>query len=63
MCLLFFFALMIDRPAPDAGRILAAQQAQAMEAKAQHREVTKVQPESHLTPEEERQHAKLKEPS
>jgi hypothetical protein len=34
-----------------------------MEVRAQHREVTKVQPETYLTPEEERQHAKLKEAS
>ena len=33
-----------------------------MEVRAQHRGVTKVQPESHLTPAEEIQHAKLKEP-
>ena len=47
----------------NANRILVARQAQAMEVRAQHREVVKVQPESHLTPEEERQHARFKEPT
>jgi hypothetical protein len=42
------------RPAPpDASRILEMQQAQAMEARAQHREIARVQPESHLTAAEE----------
>jgi hypothetical protein len=65
MCglLLFGFALMNNHAALDASRILAAQQSQAMEVRAQHREVTKGQPESYLTPEEEREHVKLKEPS
>ena len=60
-CCLLFCGLLIDRPASDASRILAAQQSQAMEVRAQHREVTNVQPDSHLTPAEEIQHAKLKE--
>ena len=50
------------RAALDPNRILVAQQAQAMEVRAQHREVERVQPESRLTPEEEKLHAKFMEP-
>ena len=64
LLILFQLERMADaqRAALDPNRILVAQQAQAMEARAQHREVVKVQPESHLTPEEERQHARFMEP-
>ena len=41
-------------------RILVAQQAQAMEVRAQHREIERVQPASRLTPEEEKLHARFR---
>jgi anthranilate/para-aminobenzoate synthase component II len=43
----------------DPNRVLVAQQAQAMEVRAQHREIERVQPESRLTPEEEKLHARF----
>ena len=50
--ILLFLSTMKDSTPPDANRILVAQQAQAMEVRAQHREIERVQPQSHLTPEE-----------